>query len=74
MAVTFTAPPSPADICIYATAAHAITAGEPVRCYRGADGKPRARRCVEGEKMSGEALNDAGPGMPVTVLVCRRDG
>jgi predicted transcriptional regulator len=71
MAVTFQVADL-TDIVVYAFAAHHIREGEPVRCYKGADGKARARRVVAGEKATGEALHDALPGTPVTVLVCKR--
>jgi hypothetical protein len=60
------------DLTIAAIAAHTLSEGEPVVCYPGADGTPRARRALDGEKATGEAGHGAGPGMPVVVVVLRR--
>lgn len=60
------------DITVYVFAAHHIREGEDVRCFLGIDGRTRARRPVGRELPSGTALHDAGPGMPLTVVVLRR--
>lgn len=71
MAVTFDASHH-TDITTTAFAEHFIREGDAVRCFKTGDNRARARRPLPGEKITGAALHDALPGLPVTVVVCKR--